>query len=240
MTGHRARPVRVAAGLWRSHWWVAAIYWGATYLLFGIIGLIVATTAGLEHSVWIGACWWSQYFLMAAGISVTAQYLRVHIAGGVTRRVFGLGVVLFGLTGSILFGAATVLGFVVERGLATSAGAAAFPTAADYTATVADVLVATLDFSILHAAHFFAGWAIAATFQRFGVVAGLAVIVPAMTPGLLMDLVTIGSQPTAEILEDLDLAVLTRPSLVAVVVTLTAAVTLLAYRSTRAAAVNGP
>lgn len=240
MTTPNARPTRVAADLLKAQWWVAAIAWGGLYLFFGTIGVIVAATAGLEQSVWVGACWWTQYLMMAAGVMVTVQHLRVYVAGGVTRRVFGRGAVLFGLAASAVFGAAMELGFVVERGIAWAAGAPMFSAAADFVASPANMLRSALEFGLLHAAYFFAGWVIAATFHRHGVIAGLAVIVPAMLPGLLMDLLKLGAEPTSYLLDELDVGVLTRFTLVAAVTAAIAGLILLAYRTTRAAAVKTP
>ncbi|ADD42251.1 hypothetical protein [Stackebrandtia nassauensis] len=214
MTAPTARPVRVTANLLRSQWWVAAIFWGGLYLLFLTIGVIVSATAGMKESVWIGACWWSQYLMLAAGTVVTSQYVRIFVGHGVTRRTLTIGAVLYGLAGSALFGVLMELGFLAERGIAMAQGLPPFPAATEFVASPARMLESTVEFTLLHVAYFFAGWLISVTFYRHGGVAGIAVIVPALLPGLFMDVVKLGDKPLSELFASVDLTGL--PQVVAV------------------------
>lgn len=213
MTTTPARPVGVATDMLRSLWWIAAIIWGGLYLLLAV-GTLIAMSGGLHESLWLGAVWWTQYLLLAAGAAFTGQYLRHYVAVGVTRRVFGRGVLLFGLISSVLFGVALELGFLIERGLTMLGGVGPYPAAADFVGSPGQILLATGQFSLLFAAYFFPGCLIAAAFSRHGVVIGLLTLVPALVPGLAMDALVLGGEPVTRLLDRLDIAALSTTSLI--------------------------
>lgn len=87
-------------------------------VIFLVIGVIVdLATGGTSESIWENSQYATRYFPLSMGIMITAAYLPVAIASGVTRRSFGwagAGVVI------ALSGLMAVLeagGYLIEYGL---------------------------------------------------------------------------------------------------------------------------
>lgn len=94
-------------------WFVATVA-----VIFLVIGVIVSfATGGTSESIWENSQYATRYFPLSMGIIVTAAYLPVAIASGVTRRSFGwagAGIVI-ALSG--LMALLEAVGYLIEYGL---------------------------------------------------------------------------------------------------------------------------
>ncbi|RIQ11078.1 hypothetical protein [Jiangella rhizosphaerae] len=92
-------------------------------VIFLVIGVIIdLATGGTSESIWENSAYATRYFPLSMGIMITAAYLPVAVASGVTRRSFGwagAGVVI-ALSGLMaLFEAG---GYLIEYGLYRAVG----------------------------------------------------------------------------------------------------------------------
>lgn len=116
LTYRRARLafVDLSVGFSQAVAWFVAV----VVIVFLAIGVIVElATGGITESLWENSQYATRYFPLSMGIMITAAYLPVAVASGLTRRTFGwagTGVVL------ALSGAMALLeagGYLVEHGL---------------------------------------------------------------------------------------------------------------------------
>ncbi|HZE37285.1 MAG TPA: hypothetical protein VE172_00585 [Stackebrandtia sp.] len=182
------RATAVAADLVRAQGYIVLLFWGAMIALFGVISTLVNILGTSHSSAWVGARWWPQFFLLSMGVQLTAQFLRIHVSHGVTRRAFALGGVLYGVGMSVFSGIVMQLGFVVERAVFAANGWEQFHDQVDIVASPLRAMGSGLEFVALYAAYFFAGWLISTCFYRLGVVIGLLSIIPAVAPSVTMEL----------------------------------------------------
>lgn len=113
----RASFLDLSFGFWKALVMFVAI----VAVIFLVIGMIVAFAQGIgggdSESVWENSAYATRYFPLSMGIMITAAYLPVAVASGVTRRSFswaGAGVVL------AMAGLMAVLeagGYLIEYGL---------------------------------------------------------------------------------------------------------------------------
>ncbi|PZF85177.1 hypothetical protein [Jiangella anatolica] len=118
LTFRRARAsfLDLSYGYARSVGWFLLI----VVAIFLAIGVIIALTAGLGgdegESIWENSAYATRYFPLSMGVMITAAYLPVAVASGVTRRSFGWAgsAVVIAMAGVMAL--IEALGYLVEYG----------------------------------------------------------------------------------------------------------------------------
>lgn len=216
MTPHPSHPgLRSGMELLRALRLAVASFWLIMLVLFLIIGIFVAASGPDPTSVWTGARWAPQYFLGGAGFTLAAQHLRIHVSHGVTRRHYIVGGIWSGIAVSVIFGVVMELGFVLERVIYHANDWIQFDGTKDLAASPGAVAVATVEFTVMYAAYFFAGWLIGSGYYRFRAWTATLLMIPAVLPPLVIESMQWRGGPVYFLIDRLGIGALTTPAYLA-------------------------
>jgi len=168
---------------------IVGLYWVIVVVAFALIGAAYAFfSRNVELSVWDWATQSPKYFLLAMGTILTAAYLPVFVAHGVTRRTFALMATVWVLLVTVSAGVIMALGYLVEGFVYDAAG---WPQALTsphlYDSAGESVLIFT-EFALLTLGHMVTGWLIGTGYYRWGWWWGTAFMVPALLPAVVVEL----------------------------------------------------
>ncbi|HEY9409077.1 MAG TPA: hypothetical protein VIP77_05795 [Jiangellaceae bacterium] len=163
---------RVTRDLGWGLWQVLIMFAGIVVLIFGGIGVVMAVTGSFDgsswDSVWENSAYATRYFPLAMGIMLTAAYLPVCIASGMTRRAFGLGASAIVVGMALVMAVLEAAGYLVEDLLFTIGGGTQQFTSPHLFDAGTDVLVIIAEVSVLVAAHVAVGWSIGTAYYTSG------------------------------------------------------------------------
>lgn len=161
--------------------------WAATAVAFVAILAIIARVDGeLDSSLWqgVGASW-QRYVIFAAGVTTLPSLLAMFVSNGLTRAQLSasstVSMVIVAAAGTTF----VIAGYLVESLVFGSAGWPHVVDQGDAVSSGFDLAVVALRFAVLFCLWFSAGWLIGTGFYRYGVVGGLALIVPFAIPVLV-------------------------------------------------------
>jgi hypothetical protein len=172
----------VMTSLVRRYRPVALWFWGAAVLGIGIALWIVASVTDVEFSLWgtiAGSA--AKYWLGTVGVVLVSVHLKQFVSVGVTRHEFLDGAAWFALGAAVLFSVVLPVGHGVEQwavGLSQPL-AAGYP----HVAMISEFLH-TLPAEL---AYLVSGAAITAGYYRSGPLRGLLLMVPALLPVLVSE-----------------------------------------------------
>lgn len=176
---HRQSSLRIARELLTDNFKYFLLVWLLVFLIVTCIITGIALYSEPSESILDNAVMAPRYWLLTAGIILTAACLRLYISHGVTRRQF--------------IGGGSIAGVVACLGLAVLMAAAYYAESAVYESfgwnyeltgphlfTGGDQFVLVmLEFWMVFTAHFFAGWVMGSLFARLNVWVALPLVVVA-------------------------------------------------------------
>ena len=155
-------------GLWR----VLIMFVGIVVAIFAVVGVVVYVTGDFDgstwDSVWENSAYATRYFPLAMGIMLTAAYLPVCVASGMTRRAFGLGASAIVVGMALVMAALEAAGYLIEDLLFTIGGGTQHFTSPHLFDAGTDVLVIIAEVAIVVSAHVAVGWAIGTAYYTSG------------------------------------------------------------------------
>ncbi|GAA4892653.1 hypothetical protein LX16_1978 [Stackebrandtia albiflava] len=178
MTAARPGTATPATGLATRFALASAGFWVIVVAAFIVIASIVLSVADEPSSVWQGARWIPQYFVLFLGTMLSARFLPVYIAHGVTRRRFDAAAFAVVLGTAVGYAAIMQIGFLVERLVFRWSGGTQFPDGVDLVAGPAAVVGHGAEFALLYLAYLVTGWAIVTGYRRYGGLVGTVLLVP--------------------------------------------------------------
>lgn len=122
LTYRRARSsfLDLSTGLAKSF----VLFIAIVAVIFGAVAVLVQVTNGIDggESIWENSQYATRYFPLSMGIMITAAYLPVAIASGVTRRSFGWAGSAIVIAMALVMALLEAAGYLVEYGLYRAGG----------------------------------------------------------------------------------------------------------------------
>ncbi|MFC9997196.1 hypothetical protein [Nocardia sp. NPDC127526] len=103
----------IARHLWHSSGVV--VLWAGLLIFIMVTTVVISLFRDIEISAWSASDSIPGWYMFGMGIYVTAVYLPMYLAHGITRREFARQALLFGLVLVTVGAALMTLGFAVER-----------------------------------------------------------------------------------------------------------------------------
>ncbi|GAA1729615.1 hypothetical protein GCM10009809_26510 [Isoptericola hypogeus] len=168
---------------------MGAFYWGI-FLVVTVALPVIANMAGgvLEGGAMVGAEYSARWFAFSVGIAALAMAVTTHLAAGGTRRALWLGSLRGSLAVAVPFGAALVVGLVVEGALFEAFGwTHDLPRGSGLTSGGGWLLVSGLAEALVVATYLVAAMALGAAYYSHGALVGTLWIPFALVLLLLTD-----------------------------------------------------
>ena len=191
--------IDVSGRILRSMTARSVAFWVPMVAVFAAIAVGTAVFGEITGSIWNGARWVPQYFLLSIGASLTANLLRVHVAHGVTRRRFVVAGVIVAVVLSAGYALVMELVFVIERIVLSANDITQFSGTPDLAASPGTVVEGVLSFTLIYSGYFFAGWFIASGYQCFRSLTASLLIIPVAVPPLVLEAVQWGGGPLPQL-----------------------------------------
>ncbi|CAM3376419.1 hypothetical protein [Stackebrandtia soli] len=192
-------------------WWLTRLLgplalglWAVLVVVVALITIAIGSLGEVTSSVWSGARWLPQYFLLVLGVAVSAPSLRVFVAHGRTRRDVLVGGVVHGALMSLLVAVLMMVGFGLERFAFGLAGVEQF-SGVDLLGSAGSTATLFAQFLVLYLAYFVAGWLICSGYVCFGGWIGTAILPVAILPALIAEAVSWRESITGSLVDGFDL-----------------------------------
>lgn len=185
----------ISKSLIRSHLRVFAYFWVMLSVLLIVIGIVVAVVVPQPTGVWQGSRWAPQYFVFVVGLTCAATQLRAYLAVGIARKQFLFGVSVLAVVMALGCTVLIELGFVIERAIFNAQGWSQFGHDRDLVASAGVVAQTAAEFFLLYVSYFLAGLMIGGGFLRLSPAVGVALIIPAALPPLIIESLQWNSGP---------------------------------------------
>lgn len=188
----RPRPASVRSVATILTWCHLSWLWVAWALfavgLIVILGVQLVRGGDVDRSIWEQIGFGIQgWVIFAAGITTVPVYVAMIVSGGVTRRRLSEASIAAMVVVAVAGTAVVMAGYLIER-IAFASGD--WPHVLDDGSTVLAAGTAgriAITSLLSFAAFFVSGWIIGTCFYRFGSATGIAAIVPALIPAIVVD-----------------------------------------------------
>lgn len=168
--------------------WIGWV-WVAATVAYAIVIASIARWGSVDQALWRSvASGWQRYVVFAAGVTVTTTFLRMLIRNGATRRLLSIGAVVTMAGVAVALSAWNVAGYAVEKAVFDDRG---------WSQEIADGRVfewgdiprLVVDFGLVIAAYFVAGWIVGCCYVRWGAAVGTLLLPVAVLPAAAVELV---------------------------------------------------
>lgn len=168
--------------------WIGWV-WVAATVAYAIVIASIARWGSVDQALWRPvASGWQRYIVFAAGVTVTTTFLRMLVRNGVTRRLLSIGAVATMVCLSVALSAWNVAGYAVEKAIFDDRG---WPQqiADGRVFEWGDIPRLAVDFGLVIAAYYVAGWIVGCCYVRWGPVVGTVLLPLAILPAAAVELV---------------------------------------------------
>jgi len=164
--------------------------WVVASAIYAIVIAAVARWGEVDHSLWQPVvAGWQRWVVFAAGVTTTTTFLRMLVRNGATRALVSTASTISMAVIAAIGTAVIVVGYAIEKVVYAETG---WVQGLEDGGVLGwdDLWLVAVEMPIALAAYFVSGWLIGAGFYRFGVAGGLALLLPALLPAALTELVT--------------------------------------------------
>ncbi len=145
------------------------IFLALIFPLFVVIGMLAAGLGDNDTSMWQNASAGAiKYFSLAIAIRLTAVFLPIYVANGVTRHQVSAGGALFIAIWSGIMTIAIIAGYLIEAPIYRALGAEQTFDVPHLFSSLTDVHLMVAENFLLVSVHMVAGWLIGTTYYRYG------------------------------------------------------------------------
>jgi hypothetical protein len=184
---NRPSSLAVARNLFTLNFRYFAAVWLLVFVVAALILAGIAVFGEPDTSILNYTTLAPRYWMLSAGIVVTAACLRPYIAHGVTREHLTWGATLAVILVCLILAAAMAAAYYGEYLVFSAAGWHYDVADGHMFASGAEVGRVFIEFALILAVHFFAGWAMASNFVRFGVWTAISLIPVTYLPALVTE-----------------------------------------------------
>ncbi|WP_370614152.1 hypothetical protein [Mumia sp. Pv 4-285] len=153
-------------------WQISIYFWIAVVMISAVLTVVLNTWDEIDGSVADGILGSAPIFLSVMGVIVPLGLLPLHLAGGVTRRSFGRGVVTAAIGLGVTFGFAGAVGMLVESLVFSALDWSTAVDAPGLYDSSGDFLLIWLSWTLSCIAYTLAGAAISLGYYRWGSILG--------------------------------------------------------------------